>query len=175
MWLNVVGLAPIGKFIHFSPQAFFKVCESLSFIVRSDHLITPDNFSACVRCTRHFAEIASSKAALDYDKLHTKPTKSPGSRREKASSPTRLDRPVKGEGGVVKMGGARGDSNTTYASALLQLLDLLDALYSKVRGIFDGKELACPEVEGCPEVGEGVLMWNTAWCPLLQGNLLSAI
>lgn len=34
------------------------------------------------------------------------------------------------------------DSNTTYASSLLQLLDLLDALYSKVGQIYDAKTLA---------------------------------
>jgi hypothetical protein len=102
--------------------------------------------------------VASSRAALDFDKHYTKPAKSPGSRREKASSPTRQDRPGRGEGG-----GARGD--TTYASAVLQLLDLLDALYSKVGAIFDGES----EVEPCPDKGRGVLMWGSAWCPLLQG------
>ncbi len=39
------------------------------------------------------------------------------------------------------MGGARGDSDTTYTSSLLQLLDLLDAMHSKVARIFDSKAL----------------------------------
>lgn len=117
-----------------------------------------------------------------------------------------MERPARGEGGGAKL--STRDNNTTYASALLQLLDLLDALYSKVGRIFNFKTLAvlkesmdtaaqdsvvqdggvsgqegyCPDVDSCgenarpevmacPEVGEGILMWNIAWCPLLQGKL----
>ena len=139
--------------------------------------------------------MASSKAALDSDKLQTQPSKG-GGRREKASSPTRQ----KGEAGKL---GRLNETDTTYASSLLQLLDLLDALYSKVGGIFDLDTVAhlesrtkqfqdemsqdravqdsvegyCPDVDGVrSEGGDGgepqcSVIWSVAWCPLLQGEL----
>ena len=133
------------------------MCECVSYVVRSDHLVTSDNFSACVRCVRHLSEAASSRAALDHDhrlRNNNKPpsyaaaAKSPGSRREKAASPTRLDSSssrhaassVASRGGEV--GGAKASRGSTYGSVLLQLLDLLDALYSKVGGIFDSASLS---------------------------------
>ena len=85
-----------------------------------------------------------------------------------------------GGGGGKKFGGA-GDSDTTYASCLLMLLDLLDALYSKVGNIFDSKAIAklkevtsqdggeTPGQEGCCPKAPG-LMWILAWCPILQGQ-----
>ena len=87
------------------------------------------------------------------------------------------------------------EGNVTYTTASLQLLDLMDALYSRVVRIFDEKtvarlqsgsigqpsetkgdiEISVPQLY-CPEAGQDKstrtscsLLWHLAWCPLLQG------
>ncbi len=129
---------------------------------------------------------------MEHDKLQTKPLKSPGGRREKANN----KRSNKGEGKAVST-----ESNITYASSLIKLLDLLDALYFKVGRIFDDQALSAlrselgaggkeeeevikngegysPEADaivikrGCnggKDFSDSPLMWEIAWCPLLQG------
>ena len=119
----------------YSSQAFFKVCECLAYLVRSDTFITVDNFSMCVHGVRHFVEIASSRPSLDHDRSHGN---TPSKRRERVPSPTRgTSRSSKTENAEVS-----GSSSATYATASLRLLDLLDALYSKVGRIFNKDTLS---------------------------------
>ena len=166
------------------------------FITRSDHLITAKNFTPTIRCIRHFAEVASSSASLEYDRTHTQ--KSSRTKKDKISSPTRREHQKETGGGKSSF----DSTSPSYGSSLLQLLDLLDALYAKVGLIFDEKTLACfreqlevadrtslagkhsigrfSSVNGgskdnlyngsfLPSEGCG-LMWQLAWCPILQGE-----
>ena len=126
--------------IPFQQQAFFKGCECVAYLVRSDHFITVDNFSVCVHCVRHFVETASSKQALDHDRNHGNvPGKGGhGSRRERVPSPNRgTPKSPKSETGEKP-----GANSLTFGTASLRLLDLLDALYSKVGRIFDKEATA---------------------------------
>ena len=105
--------------------------------MRSDHFITVDNFSMCVHCVRHFTETASAKQALDHDRYQGNIPGKGGSKRERVPSPTRgLSKSPKTDSGEKS-----GANSLTYGTASLRLLDLLDALYSKVGRIFD-KEAA---------------------------------
>ena len=114
------------------------MCESVAYLVRSDHFITVDNFSMCVHCVRHFIETASSKQALDHDRNHGNLPGKAGSKRERVPSPVRgTSKSPKTESGEKS-----GASSLTYGTASLRLLDLLDALYSKVGRIFDKEATA---------------------------------
>ena len=117
-----------------SLQAFFKVCECLAYLVRSNHFIIVDNFSMCVHCVQHFIKTASSKQALDHDRNHGNlPGKGGGSKRERVPSPTRGTT----KSPKTETGEKSGANSLTYGTASLRLLDLLDSLYSKVGRIFD--------------------------------------
>jgi len=93
-----------------------------------------------IRCIRNFAEVASNQNARDYDKSHT--VKSPRGKKDKATSPTRREHAQKE---VVATKGitfsSESNTSSSYGSSLLQLLDLLDVLYSKVGQIFDKKTI----------------------------------
>ena len=115
-------------------QAFFKVCECLAYLVRSDHFITIDNFSMCVHCVRHFIETASSRQALDHDRNHGNlPSGKGNSKRDRVPSPIRGTP----KSPKIESGEKSGANSLTYGTSSLRLLDLLDALYSKVGRIFD--------------------------------------
>ena len=168
------------------PQAFFKMCESLAYLVHSDHYVTSSNFSSCLRCIRTFAEISASSGGLEYDRIHMNPPTLGRSGRHGKLSPTRMNVPPPS---------IDREGNVTYTTASLQLLDLMDALYSCVVRIFDEKtvarlqsgsigqpsetkgdiEISVPQLY-CPEAGQDKstrtscsLLWHLAWCPLLQG------
>ncbi len=114
------------------PQAFYKMCESLSYLVRSDQYVNTANFGSCLRCIRVFSEVSASSTALEHDRGQT--TGTTGSRHGK-TSPTRAPVSVP----------AHSDSEgkgATYTTASLQLLDLMDTLYSRVGRIFDEKAVA---------------------------------
>ena len=141
-----------------------------------------------MRTIRIFTEVAASPVAIGYDTANTKapPTRTGASKRGRGQSPSR---PTTDE--------APGDKTVSYTTSSLRLLDLLDTLYSRVGTVFDQQSLAelqreldqsdcsrgsrdsyCPEVDGEPLPGrpepasEGCgLMWELAWCPLLQGEL----
>lgn len=89
----------------------------------------------CVHSVRHFIEVASSKRSLDHDRSHGNP---PARKRERVPSPTRgtlkSPKPESGE--------KSGATSSTYGTTSLRLLDLLDALYSKVGRIFDKEAVA---------------------------------
>ena len=114
------------------------MCECVAYLVRSDHFITVDNFSMCVHSVRHFIEIAASKQALDYDRNHGNLPGKAGSKRERVPSPTRgMSKSLRTETSEKS-----GANSLTYGTASLRLLDLLDALYSKVGRIFDKEATA---------------------------------
>ena len=159
----------------------------------------------CVHSVRHFIEVASSKQSLDHDRNHGNP---PGKKRERVPSPTRgTSKSPKTDSSDKSRA-----SSLTYGTASLRLLDLLDALYSKVGRIFDKEAVArlqseknafvgagdslrngesevadtsskvyCPEVDqdgarSRPPGGDGCsLLWQVAWCPILQGIVVPII
>ena len=49
------------------PHIFFKCCETLSYLVRSDLHVTAPNFSSCVHCIRTFSEVSSCQLALEQE------------------------------------------------------------------------------------------------------------
>ena len=49
------------------PESFFVTCDNLCHLVRDEACITPSNFTYIVRTVRLLSEVASSKAALEYD------------------------------------------------------------------------------------------------------------
>ena len=49
------------------PHVFFKCCETLSYLVRSDLHVTAINFSSCVHCIRTFSEVSSCGLALEHE------------------------------------------------------------------------------------------------------------
>jgi len=117
------------------PHAFFKSCETLAYLVRSDPYVTSANFSGCVHSIRTFSEISSSSYAIEYDRIHTTPPPKPGSKRDRTRSPTRVTQPL-------PLSSQKSGSSLTYTTVSLRLLDLLDALYSRVGRIFDAKTIA---------------------------------
>ena len=117
------------------PHAFFKSCETLAYLVRSDPYVTSANFSGCVHSIRTFSEISSSSYAIEYDRVHTTPPPKPSSKRDRTRSPTRITQPL-------PLSSQKNGSSLTYTTVSLRLLDLLDALYSRVGRIFDAKTIA---------------------------------
>ena len=91
----------------------------------------------CVHSVRHFIEVTSSRNSLDHDRSHGNTPG--GKKRERVPSPSRgaSSKSPKMEGGDKS--GANGSS---YGTASLRLLDLLDALYSKVGRIFNKEAVA---------------------------------
>ena len=89
----------------------------------------------CVHSVRHFIEVASSKRSLDHDHSHGN---TPSRKRERVPSPTRgsLKSPK------AECGEKSGTNSSTYGTTSLRLLDLLDALYSKVGRIFHKEAVA---------------------------------
>ncbi len=83
---------------------------------------------------------------------------------------------------------AKETSKLTYDTASLRLLDLLDALYTRVPHVFDDETVAklrgpvangneavekgqyLPESDNEGLWCEGGLLWQLAWRPLLQGE-----
>ena len=121
------------------PHAFFKSCEALASLVRNETTMTSANFSSCLHCIRTFVEIGASPWALEYDDIHTNPpsrgTASPGSGRVSPPWGAVQQQPQRGaEGGQTE--------SLTYTTASLQLLDLMDTLYSRVGRIFDSATVA---------------------------------
>eukprot|EP00731_Ephydatia_muelleri_P005725 Em0002g1901a len=53
---NRFSVLPEGDLPPHDPEAFFKQCEVLAHLVRSDHHISPNNFDTCLRCVCTFAE-----------------------------------------------------------------------------------------------------------------------
>lgn len=163
---NRFSVLPEGELPPHNPEAFFKLCESLTYLVRSDHHVSASNFGSCVRCVRTFAEVSAHSRALQYDRQHVTP-------------------PTKGSGGASKRGSVpqekqplpsqppqSNDSSTSYTTSSLQLLDLLDTLCSKVVLIYSKEILSVLQ----PMDGKGGLggktpgpLWHVAWCPLLLG------
>ena len=92
----------------------------------------------CVHCVRHFIETASSRQALDHDRNHGNLPGKGGSKRERVPSPTRGTT----KSPKTETGEKSGANSLTYGTASLRLLDLLDALYSKVERIFDKEATA---------------------------------
>ena len=159
---NRFSVLPEGDLPPHDPEAFFKQCESLALLVRSDHHISSNNFDACLRCVRTFAEVSTLPRALQYDRQHmTPPTKGGVTSSKRGSVPQEKQAPPS----------PSNDSNTSYTTASLQLLDLLDNLYSKVVLIYSREALLTLPPATHPGGKGGVpgLLWHVAWCPLLLG------
>ena len=160
-------------------QAFFKCCEVLSSLVRSDTHITPTNFPITVATIRRFTEIAASQGSLRYDETHPQSPKV-GSKKDKTTPKSKTQKSE-----VVK---TQATNSLTYATSSLRLLDLLDALYTRVLHVYDDQAVAklhgmvargnketksgqyAPESDREALKEEGGLLWQLAWRPLLQGE-----
>ena len=57
LYMHVILTIPYTQSTSFPyPQAFFKVCEYVAYLVRRDHFITMDNLSMSVHSVRHFID-----------------------------------------------------------------------------------------------------------------------
>ena len=162
-------------------QAFFKCCELLSSLVRSDSHITPSNFPITLATIRRFTEIAASQGSLQYDETIPKNPK-PGSNKKDKNSQKQLK-------AAKKSDATKQTNSLTYATSSLRLLDLLDALYTRVPHVYDEQAVAelhrsvangnggtesglyspASDKEGTEGEQPGGLLWQVAWRPLLQG------
>ena len=139
------------------PHSFFKSCEALAYLVRNEPSVTSANFSSCVHCIRTFTEIGAGPGALEHDKIHmTPPSRGPTSPRLGRKSPPR---------GAVQQQPQRSEEggkteSLTYTTASLQLLDLMDTLYSRVGRIFNSTTVARMEKEEGGEMtgGKGAIL-----------------
>ena len=104
------------------PESFV-CCETLAFLVRSECLVSQSNFCMCVHCLRSFAEVSSSPAANHFDQFHSLPL------------PSRTTRPTP-PGHAPHDQPSRDKSAWSYAATSLQLLDLMDSLYTRVLVVF---------------------------------------
>jgi brefeldin A-resistance guanine nucleotide exchange factor 1 len=177
-----------------NPDIFFKCCKTLSDLVRGDVHVTAANFSVCVHCIRTFAEVSGCGLALEHEasmgRLHPFHMSTGSSRHHpgRSVSPSRAPSSSKTLGDSST---ATDRENQSYTTASLQLLDLMDTLFSRIGRVFTPEAVgllkkefevegskatvhtALPQSEpimkpvtGC---GGGGLLWRIAWCPLLQG------
>ena len=114
-------------------QAFFKCCELLSSLVRSDSHITPSNFPITLATIRRFTEIAASQGSLQYDETIPKNPKTGSNKKDKNSQ--------KQSKAAKKSDATKQTNSLTYATSSLRLLDLLDALYTRVPHVYDEQAL----------------------------------
>ena len=163
---NRFSLLPEGDLPYHDPEAFFKLCESLAYIVRSDHHISASNFGICVTCVRTFAEVSAHSRALQYDRQHVAPP-TKGVATSKRGSVPQEKLPLQSQ-----PSSSSNDSSTSYTTSSLQLLDLLDTLYSKVVLIYSREMVSAfppSESKGTPGGRVPGPLWHMAWCPLLLG------
>ncbi|XP_064404547.1 Golgi-specific brefeldin A-resistance guanine nucleotide exchange factor 1-like isoform X2 [Halichondria panicea] len=188
-WVVVTDTPTINSFDLFTepvlpvhePQAFFKCCELLSSLVRSDSHITPSNFPITLATIRRFTEIAASQGSLQYDETIPKNPKTGSNKKDKNSQ--------KQSKAAKKSDATKQTNSLTYATSSLRLLDLLDALYTRVPHVYDEQAVAelhrsvangdsgtesglyspASDKEGTEGEQPGGLLWQVAWRPLLQG------
>ena len=113
------------------PHAFFKSCETLAYLVRSDPYVTSANFSGCVHSIRTFSEISSSSYAIEYDRVHTTPPPKPSSKRDRTRSPTRITQPL-------PLSSQKNGSSLTYttvfdAKTIAKLQDEIKSMESRAK------------------------------------------
>lgn len=152
--------------------SFLKSCESLSFLVRDVVHITPENFHTCVAAIRTFVEASykgelttvrsdlTSRGRVSERPLpkssvkRTPKNRNPPIRRIR-SEPRNMDYDADEEEEDELIG--------EYTHVTMQLLDLMHTLHTRAADVHEAWAQ-----EGGGGGGEGDL-WDTAWCPVLQG------
>ncbi|XP_022240117.1 Golgi-specific brefeldin A-resistance guanine nucleotide exchange factor 1-like isoform X2 [Limulus polyphemus] len=162
------------------PNAFMKVCESLSFLIRDVAHITPENFESCVHCIRLFVEASlnggnsSWKQSKGRDCRDKKFTKT-GNR--KKSEVGRMKKSRSSPSHVVQGYDADDDEQgeefpSGYQEICIQLLDLMHTLHTRAGSIFQSwaaeQTVSVEEGSGVKSV-TNTSLWTRCWCPLLQG------
>ena len=127
------------------------MCESLAYLVQSEHYVTSANFGSCLRCIWTFSEVSASSVALEYDRGQSGGR---GGGRQGKVSPTRSSAPPPAH---IQSGTMGGSDTATYTTTSLQLLDLMDTLYFRVTRIFNEKTITRLESEMTGEITSGVV------------------
>lgn len=155
----------LNKNLHtHDPKAFLKCCETLAFIVRDAAHITPENFSACVKCVRTFIEASINggkfkrpKAPPALDDPQAKNRRQPRKKRSPEES---------GSGSLSEEEDYSKKLNqlmAEYDQASLQLLDLAHTLHTKAGEIHSRWKQYYTDLDTCSRT-----MWANCWSPLLQ-------
>ena len=143
--------------------AYLKCCETLSFLVKDVVHITPDNFSLCVAAIRTFVEASyrgESKLGDESRKLRlltrSQAKKTPAGRRGNAPGRRARTEPRHG-GGYDADQSSDEELVGEYTHSTMQLLDLMAVLHAQALEVHTAFERPTAE------------LWDTAWCPVLQG------
>ncbi len=162
--------------------SFLKCCESLAFLVRDVAHITPHNFGHCVAAIRTFVEASfqsrsgagSSEEAANKkaggggvgghaSRSHAKKTpmgRAPPMRRVQ-SAPNNMDYDADESDGE--------DYSSEYLHVAMQLLDLMHTLHTRAGQIHRSWAEEEEGEETSAQTATTTNLWETAWCPLLQG------
>merc|ERR1719334_397681 len=144
--------------------AYLKCCESLAFLVRDVVHVTPENFSLCVAAIRTFVEASyrgEAKLGDDGRKMRLV-ARSGGKRTPRAKSgqtgPGRKARTEPRHGGGYEADESSDEELVgEYTQVTMMLLDLMHTLHSQALEVHTAWERETSE------------LWDTAWCPVLQG------
>ena len=161
--------------------SYLKCCESLSFLVRDVVHVTPENFSLCVAAIRTFVEASyrftfftiilfynviilfrgEGKLGEDGRKLRlltrTTNKKTPRNSRSAASSARKTRTEPRRQTGYDADESSDDELVGEYTHTTMQLLDLMAVLHAQALEVHTAWERPTTE------------LWDTAWCPVLQG------
>ena len=165
--------------------SYLKCCESLSFLVRDVVHVTPENFSLCVAAIRTFVEASyrlnllyknirvgqswnviilfrgEGKLGEDGRKLRlltrTANKKTPRNSRSAASSARKTRTEPRRQTGYDADESSDDELVGEYTHTTMQLLDLMAVLHAQALEVHTAWERPTTE------------LWDTAWCPVLQG------
>ena len=145
-------------------RALVKCCEILAFLIVDAAYVTPENFEYCIHCLRTFIEVTVAQ--------HTsRPTggNRPQTTRtlRKVTSSSALNPDYSSEQGKTRPEYSDDEESQEsirqeYQTLTLQLLDLMQTLYTQASQIF--KHLPDDQTKSS-------LLWYKCWCPILQGQL----
>ena len=144
--------------------SYLKCCESLSFLVRDVVHVTPENFSLCVGAIRTFVEASyrgEGKLGEDGRKLRlltrTANKKTPRNSRNAATSARKARSEPRRQTGYDADESSDEELVGEYTHTTMQLLDLMAVLHAQALEVHTAWERPTAE------------LWDTAWCPVLQG------
>merc|ERR1719239_1212839 len=162
---NAYTIVHTRQIVMHDSVSYLRCCESLSFLVRDVVHVTPENFSLCVAAIRTFVEASyrgEGKLGEDGRKLRlltrTANKKTPRNSRSAASSARKArTEPRQRQTGYDADESSDDELVGEYTHTTMQLLDLMAVLHAQALEVHTAWERPTTE------------LWDTAWCPVLQG------
>ena len=182
---NAYTIVHTRQIVMHDSVSYLKCCESLSFLVRDVVHVTPENFSLCVAAIRTFVEASyrlnllyknirvgqswnviilfrgEGKLGEDGRKLRlltrTANKKTPRNSRSAASSARKTRTEPRRQTGYDADESSDDELVGEYTHTTMQLLDLMAVLHAQALEVHTAWERPTTE------------LWDTAWCPVLQG------